>query len=181
MPNMPGCRHFQYHSSTATAWPHGREHPRDPSGNVDESHCQGATIMLGLDLPCYSLLLQVNHHKKKALYLKEMTSMLVEQFSGQVPNTEVELKQLKGALVYCFLFCACRAMIVRGEQRNQIANDQTDQQNIQDIHRTTRDGNDNFHPFSLNLQSIGLSKLVLQVWVRRVPSCTCRRLARQKV
>ena len=40
---------------------------------------------------------QVNHHKKKAMYLKEMTSMLLEKFAGRVPDTEAELKQLKGA------------------------------------------------------------------------------------
>ena len=31
------------------------------------------------------------------MYLKEMTSMLLEKFAGRVPDTEAELKQLKGA------------------------------------------------------------------------------------
>eukprot|EP00435_Cladocopium_sp_Y103_P005599 s3785_g1.t2 len=43
-----------------------------------------------------SLIAKVNHHKKKTLYLKEMTSMLLEKFDGRVPDTEAELKQLKG-------------------------------------------------------------------------------------
>lgn len=43
-----------------------------------------------------SLIAKVNHHKKKAMYLKEMTLMLLEKFAGRVPDTEAELKQLKG-------------------------------------------------------------------------------------
>lgn len=42
------------------------------------------------------LLAKVNHYKKKALYLKETTSMLVDSFDGKVPTTEEDLKKLKG-------------------------------------------------------------------------------------
>lgn len=44
----------------------------------------------------------MNHHQKKALYINEMTAMLVKDFSGRVPETEAQLRRLKGAT--CFVW-----------------------------------------------------------------------------